>query len=315
MTKNVPSVLVMMASYNGEDHIAEQIESILNQKNVNITILITDDCSQDRTACICKGIAQKDARVVYKENGANKGVTKNFLDMIYSAKEGSYDYYALSDQDDYWLSDKLDQAVILMQQRSQGPILYYSDVCNVGNDLSIEYGFDYAVFQPCAKNLKSLMIGNWASGCTMVFNNNFLELVKEYRPPELLLWHDWWLHMIALACGAIVSDLSRSFIKRRITGGNVLGRSKFGVFDQRRIRAIVRGLHEKKNHRLTTMAGYLLDGYGEYMDGITKEILHTFSGSNNSIRSRCKVVFDPEYYLPSKGETLVAHAKAALNFL
>lgn len=58
-----PSVLVMMATYNGEKYVAEQIDSILAQEGVNVTLLISDDGSSDSTAEICNRICEADNRV------------------------------------------------------------------------------------------------------------------------------------------------------------------------------------------------------------------------------------------------------------
>ena len=54
-----PSVLVMMATYNGEKYVTEQIDSILAQESVNVTLLISDDGSSDGTPSICKRCAEK----------------------------------------------------------------------------------------------------------------------------------------------------------------------------------------------------------------------------------------------------------------
>ena len=54
---------ILMATYNGEKYLEEQIESILNQTYSNFRLIISDDCSTDRTCEILKEYYQKDKRI------------------------------------------------------------------------------------------------------------------------------------------------------------------------------------------------------------------------------------------------------------
>ena len=82
--EQVPSVLVMMATYNGEKYVSEQIDSILVQEGVNVTLLISDDGSSDATPRICSRYAEDLPNVRFSVNEKNKGLAKNFMDMLYS---------------------------------------------------------------------------------------------------------------------------------------------------------------------------------------------------------------------------------------
>lgn len=62
---NYPKVCVLMSTYNGEKYVKEQIESILNQKNVELTLLIRDDGSSDGTYDICKEYEKKRKMLSY----------------------------------------------------------------------------------------------------------------------------------------------------------------------------------------------------------------------------------------------------------
>lgn len=101
-----PSVLVMMASYNGEKFITEQIDSILSQKGVDVTLRICDDGSNDSTPSICESYTSKYDNVLFEVNKVNKGLAKNFMDMVYDDNALGFNYYAFSDQDDVWLPEK-----------------------------------------------------------------------------------------------------------------------------------------------------------------------------------------------------------------
>ena len=107
-------VFVILSAYNGERYLREQVESILAQTGVEVTLLIRDDGSQDGTPGIMKDIQAVNANVrcVY---GENIGFRCSFYNMLLESDD-TYDYYAFSDQDDVWDADKLSHAVELLEQ-------------------------------------------------------------------------------------------------------------------------------------------------------------------------------------------------------
>lgn len=97
---------ILMATYNGEKYLKEQIESILNQTYKNIRLVISDDCSKDRTRKILKQYEQ-DKRIEVHYHEKNQGYIKNFE---YLLKQVKNDIYMLSDQDDVWLPEKVEKS-------------------------------------------------------------------------------------------------------------------------------------------------------------------------------------------------------------
>lgn len=97
---------ILMATYNGEKYLKEQIESILNQTYKNIRLVISDDCSKDRTREILKQYEQ-DKRIEVYYHEKNQGYIKNFE---YLLKQVKNDIYMLSDQDDVWLPEKVEKS-------------------------------------------------------------------------------------------------------------------------------------------------------------------------------------------------------------
>ena len=69
---------ILMATYNGEKYLREQIESILNQTYKNIRLIISDDCSTDQTREIIKQYEKKDSRIKVYLQEQNLGYLKNF---------------------------------------------------------------------------------------------------------------------------------------------------------------------------------------------------------------------------------------------
>ena len=91
-------VNVLLSAYNGEKYIREQIESILEQSYKNIEIYVRDDGSKDGTLTILKEYEERG--LIHLEAGKNVGFVKSFEWLI--ANGGEADYYAFSDQDDFW---------------------------------------------------------------------------------------------------------------------------------------------------------------------------------------------------------------------
>ena len=92
-------VSIVMATYNGSDHISEQLQSILDQTYRDFEIIIIDDCSHDSTTEIIKKTFYERGFTNYRieVNKSNIGVTKAFERGIVESKGN---YIAISDQDD-----------------------------------------------------------------------------------------------------------------------------------------------------------------------------------------------------------------------
>jgi glycosyltransferase involved in cell wall biosynthesis len=98
-----PRVSVIMASYNHQDYVAETIDSVLEQKDVNFEFLISDDGSNDETPSIISGI--KDDRIKYYPRKINTGAC-NVLNELIDRARGNY--ISIINSDDIWCShDKL----------------------------------------------------------------------------------------------------------------------------------------------------------------------------------------------------------------
>ena len=312
-----PTVLVMMASYNGEKYIAEQIDSILAQEGVDVTLRICDDGSSDSTTTICESYASMRGNVHFEVNEANKGLAKNFMDMVYDDRVEGYDYYAFSDQDDVWLPEKLIHAVREIESKTHGePALYYSDVENVESNLSGGVR-EYAPWDSCSHELVAVLTVNWASGCTMVFNPGLRSWILAYEPSSYARNHDGWVHLVAMVSGTVIADLENSYIKRRISGENQVGQrdleatESFSAVAKRWNRVL-----KKSAHCQTRVAACLLKGYAGSMSKGDVELVDTYAAMPGSLLSRIKIarrlISCP---FPTKSMALSMACKAFLNRL
>ena len=239
-------VVVLLSSYNGEKYLREQIDSILNQTNVLVQLIVRDDGSKDNTINILR--EYKGLGFLDYYTGKNLGPIWSFMDLIYNAPK--CEYYALADQDDVWNSRKLETAITYLNDKS--PALYYHAMDVVDENLN-SYDYYYRD-EKYSKSLEySCMYGDEIAGCTMVFNYKLLECIKKYKP-SFLTMHDGWIHRVCLCVhGKIYCDQT-PLIQYRQHSSNTVGMKKRTFNDK--IMMIV-----NKNPKFSRLALEMLKGY------------------------------------------------------
>lgn len=220
--------LVLMCTYNGEKYLQEQINSIFAQKDVDVELLIADDKSTDNTVDIIKKAIESGQNIKLIENPDNKGYAKNFLDLIVSVKDTDYDYYALSDQDDYWLENKLISAINKIEDyesthEMKNGTLYFSNSIITDENLNPIKNNNKAL-----KNKKiskyNFLICNYAQGCTMVLTRELMRyFCSQYNCATTIPgYHDWFIALLASVGADFVCD-ANSYMLYRQHGKNVIG--------------------------------------------------------------------------------------------
>ncbi len=189
-------ISIAMATYNGEKYLKEQLDSIYAQTYKNIEVIVTDDCSTDKTVEILEQYA-KSHGLKYYVNEKNLGFVKNFEKAV-SLCRG--EYIALSDQDDIWLPHKLS---ILIGNIGDN-MLACSDATLIdeNNHVLAESFFEYS---NKSKNKKltflKLAIRNYVTGCTVLMKK---EMLKKAHPLSSgIKSHDYWYALIASTFGDI----------------------------------------------------------------------------------------------------------------
>lgn len=303
-----PRVLVMMATFNGEQYLSEQIDSILGQEGVLVALHICDDCSTDATMEICERYASAHEGIRASRNPHNLGYTQNFMQMIYDSESRGFDYYAFADQDDIWESNKLLLAVreIAAIERVRGgatPVLYYSDALNFDDEHEWS---EVARYAPCEDHPDTLLVRNWILGCTMVFNRGLFELLAQYRPDSFPRIHDAWVHCVARYCGEVVADFAHAPIRHRITGKNAIGAPKDHASSLKAALKGVAALLRRPEATPTTCARMLVLHYAGAMTDRTQEKLEAFANYRRSLVSRLRFVRRFDFYQPTwQGRALV----------
>ncbi|MFM5634552.1 glycosyltransferase [Aeromonas veronii] len=108
---------VLLAAFNGEPWLAEQVLSILEQKCVDVHLFISLDKSDDSSMSICNKFCLEYKNVTLLPYGATfGGAGKNFYRLFIDVDISDYDFIALSDQDDIWNPDKLISSVDILSE-------------------------------------------------------------------------------------------------------------------------------------------------------------------------------------------------------
>lgn len=170
----LPSVGVMLATYNGEMFLEEQIQSILDQLGVVPTIYVRDDGSSDRTLEIVRSFSEKHpGRIILLDDAPHRfgAACGNFLSMLIDIHQRPHAYFAFSDQDDIWLPEKLGRAV--RQLTESGASGYASNLTAFSDSLGTEWTIAKASRQQRFDHL----FQSASAGCTYVLDTKAAELI------------------------------------------------------------------------------------------------------------------------------------------
>lgn len=217
----IPSVCILMATYNGERFLEEQLESIANQTELDWVLWASDDGSSDGTRSILQNFAKRfPLGRVNVIDGPREGFAINFLSLVRNPNVRAKNY-AYSDQDDVWVRDKLRWATEYLDAMPQKiPALYCSRTEYVDEKMSsIGYSKNYQ----SPPSFFNALVQNIASGNTMVFNQEARNLILNSGKNIKVPLHDWWTYIVVTACGGRVLFDKRLTVYYRQHDGNLWG--------------------------------------------------------------------------------------------
>lgn len=226
---DAPKVFVLMATYNGEKYIKEQIESILNQSYTNWELLVRDDGSIDKTYDILREYEKCDNRIkIIQDELGNIGQCANF-NILMQYCENKNGYFMFSDQDDLWNNDKIEVSLYKIMDterlsKTLEPTMIYTNYLVVDENLCFKNKAYSTSMNYSKKELASrLLVQNWIMGCTIIINKNLLGL--SIGIPKEADNHDNWLAILCSLTGEIVF-LNEVTMKHRIHSNNVTTQTK-----------------------------------------------------------------------------------------
>lgn len=296
---NKATIQVLLAAYQGEKFLSEQIESIIKQRtpnNTNIKITIGTDPSNDRTREIADYYARSHQAIDHIANKHPSGsALANFGKLMELASKSDSAYFALADQDDYWHEDKLLKSFSRMTEIEKSsekgtPILIFTDSQIVNEDLSLiaESFWMHERLDPRAcNNYKKVTFQNIGQGCTFLFNRELLELAIPL--PKEARMHDHWLMLVASVFG-ITSYIEEPTLSYRQHSSNVVGSEGHSLFKS--INRVIHKAHTIKSaiHASEAQSNAFFERFNDKM---TPEQKHFFQATSkiNSFSGMQKRIF------------------------
>lgn len=216
---------ILMATFNGERYLKEQLDSILSQTYQDFQILIRDDNSTDNTVCILEDFKNKYPQkiVLIKDDTICGSSVSNFMQL---SKYATSEYAMYCDQDDFWLPNKIEITLKEMKKIEKeigesSPILVFADYIPVNENLK-KIKSNPSNNQINAYNLdfNRLLVQNYVTGCLMMMNKALYIKMGNYR--KEILMHDWWAALIASSMGR-VSHIHENVMLYRQHKNNVVG--------------------------------------------------------------------------------------------
>ncbi len=272
------AIAVVMATYNGEKYIAEQIDSVLASGFQDFEIFIYDDGSKDSTLSILKEYEQRFPEKLHiVQNEVNLGVTMNFLNAL---SRTTADYVMFSDQDDVWMKNKLGLTLKRMrhmeaQLGKNTPVAVFTDAEVVDRDLNTINSSFFASghLNPGRTDLAHMLMENKLIGCTVMVNAALRKVLQGSTLPKQARYHDWWIGLIAASFGKI-GFVKESTLYYRQHGDNVVGDTGFLAYLMNRITKLY--LQKEALQELYRQAEEFLALYGNQLSSENKEIIMNF---------------------------------------
>ena len=202
---------VCMATYNGQAYVAEQVDSILAQLEVEDELVVVDDASTDGTSALVS--AYDDPRVRVFDNDENRGYVRTFERALELARG---DYLFLADQDDVWFPGRLEAMLDALSETA----VVSTSVSVLGESTDPpRFLLRARDSRRHAANLFAVMIGYRPyTGCAMAFRRDIFDSVVPI-PPFVYESHDLWLAMVANTHREN-THLEAPSVARRLHGSN-----------------------------------------------------------------------------------------------
>lgn len=224
------TVAIMMATYNGERYVGEQIESILAQTYKDWVLFIKDDGSLDETVEIIRYYEKMYPRKIkfINESELSSGNAKNnFAGLhMYVTRMQKFSYFMFCDQDDVWIENKVEKSLKFLQRKemeSSLPILIHTDLFVVDEKLNVicDSYVKYRSINYKITDINHLLIQNNVTGCTMLWNKKLNDIIGDMSSEKIIM-HDWWIAIVASLFGEIFF-IYEPLIKYRQHNNNVVG--------------------------------------------------------------------------------------------
>ena len=306
---------ILLAAFNGEKYIKNQIRSILAGSFQDFHITVRDDGSTDGTVSIVKHMVSRYPEKLRLISGGTPtgSATGNFMQMLHDLPEDT-EYVMFCDQDDLWSRHKISDSLSYLKDMEaiygvDKPLLMHTDLMVVNEEGSLISRSLIEYMQlPRTDDLKHLLLQNSVTGCTVLFNRPLLSLLKRaFGHPEIII-HDHFAAVLAAALGH-VGCLKIPTVKYRQHEENVVGaanakslsyklaRFKRGrlaflasMEDTYRQARLIAELYPEEVFSMNDEDRRLLIGYGDLIDKPREERVSFFRANDMYKRSFTRAV-------------------------
>ncbi len=206
-----PLVSIALCTYNGEQYLCEQLDSLIGQSYPRLEIIAIDDNSYDNTVAILKTYAGRYPFIHIHENQENIGPVLNFEKALSYC---SGEYIAISDQDDIWAPDKIRTLVDAIGDH----LLVYavSELVDESGATLHRTSIDKKRLYR-GDDLRTALMISFTWGHNILFHRKLVQLALS---PEGHTDYDWKLGLAALNYGRL-TYVNRILVKHRMHQHNV----------------------------------------------------------------------------------------------
>lgn len=217
----MPSVLILLAVYQGKEYLEEQLASFARQTVKQVHVLAFDDGSTDGSMDILGEAKRAWGKGIFQiAQGPQKGVEENFRSLVLNTGIEA-DYYAFSDQDDIWDNDKLEKAIGYHPDMKSGQPHVYGSRTRTADRAGNPTGLSPLFSKP--PSFENALVQSIAGGNTMVMNRAAQGLLRKAAKRVGFVSHDWWVYQIITGAGGVFHYDGEPHISYRQHGGNLVG--------------------------------------------------------------------------------------------
>lgn len=270
------SVAILMATYNGERFLEEQLVSILAQSCNSWKLYVSDDGSSDATLSILLRYQEKygcDRINIFA--GPRKGFAQNFLSLI-RRPEVQGDYYAFCDQDDIWHEDKLEKSLAVLSAVPVDVPAIYCTRTRLINEVGETVGFSPLFLR--APGFRNALVQSLAGANTMMINVVAHEIMASIPADVEIVSHDWMAYMLISGCGGHVFYDPEPTLDYRQHSANIVGANSSLIDRLVRMRKMLHGNFRNWN-RLNLL---VLAIYREQLSGDSLKALEYFETARDA---------------------------------
>lgn len=221
---------ILIATFNGEAYIREQLNSILSQTFTDWRVIAHDDGSTDATVDIVKDFCSlyPDKFKLIEDGFVFGSAKENFSFLL---ENSSAEYIMFCDQDDVWLPSKIERTLNKMKElvkksNENTPVVVHSDLMIVDVDLNVisESMFDFQRLPYKSGTLLEVLAKCSVTGCTMMINKAAKNVSLPIGYDAIM--HDWWVVARSIQSGGKVEFIDVPLLLYRQHDNNSVGAQK-----------------------------------------------------------------------------------------